>query len=245
LVFGCPRRPCVFIFKTCRCLCGNYKYDDESVDVAPPTGIESVYHGDSTDNGCSRADLSPVDIHSARLGDRPHEPGDRRLPLPVLRRGLVNCHAFRPPLVAASLTAPMAQCRLVQRGPQGSAGEAVIVCDRCSPASVSRRVRHVGVPGCRSRAAAGSTAGGVAGQSARGWQMLIWAGAAWMTKARPADVGSPAGPWSAAAAPAAVDLDAARTSSSGPLACKFGQEVRCGLSPGMGRSKCPPGRGHV
>jgi len=54
---------------------------------------------ESSDNGASHTDLCPVDIHSARLGDRPHDPGDPWLSRLILCRGLVNCHVFSLPLV--------------------------------------------------------------------------------------------------------------------------------------------------
>jgi hypothetical protein len=92
-----PRRLAVFLLKKSRRHRDKSQRDAEIMDKLPPTVPESAYGGEPDDNVASRADLWPVDIHSARLSDRPSAPGNRRIRRLVLRRGLVSCHAFHLP----------------------------------------------------------------------------------------------------------------------------------------------------
>ena len=91
------RCPGVFILQACRYRCTDCQAGGGSADVTPRAGFESEYHGGRSDNGGNRADPFPIDVPSARLGDRPHGPGHGRLCSPGLRRSLVSCHAFRLP----------------------------------------------------------------------------------------------------------------------------------------------------
>ena len=91
------RRLAVFLLKKSCCNRDKSQRDAEIMGILPLPVPESANGGEPDNNVAYRADLRPIDIHSARLSDRPNVPGDRRLRRRVLRRGLVSCHVFRLP----------------------------------------------------------------------------------------------------------------------------------------------------
>ena len=122
--------PGVSSLEKSRCSCANRQRHGGSVQVTPRAGFESVNHGDCPDNGADRTDLSPVDVRSARLGDRLHGPGECRLRLPGLLRRLVSCHPLRPSSATASPPAVMVErprARHVPSRPE-SAGRLPLAC---------------------------------------------------------------------------------------------------------------------